>query len=68
MPVVNIGKVDNKGFELVLKWNHSIGDFKYWINGNLSYAKNKIVYKDEIPHKYPWLYETGQSVGHLTVL
>lgn len=63
MPVVNIGKVDNKGFELVLKWNHSIGDFKYWINGNLSYAKNKIVYKDEIPHKYPWLYETGQSVG-----
>ena len=25
--------------------------------------KNKIVYKDEIPHKYPWLYETGQSVG-----
>ena len=63
MPVVNIGKVDNKGFELVLKWNHPIGDFKYWINGNLSYAKNKIVYKDEIPHKYPWLYETGQSVG-----
>lgn len=63
MPVVNIGKVDNKGFELVLKWNHNIGDFKYWINGNLSYAKNKIVYKDEIPHKYPWLYETGLSVG-----
>lgn len=42
MPVVNIGKVDNKGFELVLKWNHSIGDFKYWINGNLSYAKIKL--------------------------
>lgn len=33
MPVVNIGKVDNKGFELVLKWNHSIGDFKYWTWG-----------------------------------
>lgn len=63
MPVVNIGKVDNKGFEIVLKWNHNIGDFKYWINTNLSYAKNKVVYKDEIPHKYPWLYETGLSVG-----
>ena len=63
MPVVNIGKVNNKGFELVLKWNHNIGDFKYWINTNLSYAKNTVVYKDEIPHKYPWLYETGQSVG-----
>ena len=63
MPVVNIGKVENKGFELVLKWNHNIGDLKYWINANIAYAKNKIVYKDEIPHKYPWLYETGQSVG-----
>lgn len=63
MPVVNIGKVDNKGFELVLRWNHNIGDFKYWINTNLSYAKNKIVYKDEVPHKYSWMYETCQSVG-----
>ncbi|WP_106830609.1 SusC/RagA family TonB-linked outer membrane protein [Parabacteroides pacaensis] len=63
MPVVNIGKVDNKGFELVLKWNHKVGDFKYWINTNISYSKNKVVYKDEVPHKFPWLYETGQSVG-----
>lgn len=63
MPVVNIGKVDNKGLEVVLKWNHAVSDFKYWINTNLSYTKNKVIYKDEIPHKYPWLYETGQSVG-----
>ncbi len=63
MPVVNIGKVENKGFEFTLKWDHKVNDFKYWIHTNLSYAKNTIIYKDEIPHKYPWLYETGQSVG-----
>lgn len=63
MPVVNIGKVENKGFEVVLKWNHTISDFKYWINLNLSYAKNTVVYKDEVPHKYAWMYETGQPVG-----
>lgn len=63
MPVVNIGQVENKGFEIVLKWNHTVGNVKYWINTNLSYAKNKIIYKDEIPRKYDWLYETGKPVG-----
>ncbi len=63
MPVVNIGKVENKGFEAVLKWNHKIREFRYFISANVSFAKNTVVYKDEIPHKYDWRYETGKPVG-----
>lgn len=63
MPVVNIGKVENKGFEILLKWSQKIKDFSYQIGVNASYAKNTVVYKDEIPHKYEWRYETGKPVG-----
>ena len=65
MPVANIGKVDNKGYEVVLNWNHPIGDFKYNIGFNVSYARNTVVYKDEIPRSYPWRQETGKPVGQL---
>lgn len=63
MPVVNIGQVRNQGFEIVLKWNQKVGNVKYWVNTNLSFARNKVVYKDEIPRKYDWRYETGKPVG-----
>ncbi len=63
MPVLNIGVVHNRGYEATLKWNHSIEEVKYWVSANVSYAKNKIIYKDEVPRAYEWLYETGRSVG-----
>lgn len=63
MPVVNIGKVRNQGYELALKWNHKISDFRYWLNFNMAFARNKVIYKDEIPRKYDWRYETGKPVG-----
>ncbi len=56
LPAVNLGEVQNKGYEIEAKWNHKIGDFRYWINANISHAKNKIVYMDEIPP--PELYQT----------
>jgi TonB-linked SusC/RagA family outer membrane protein len=59
----NIGKVDNKGFELEARWNDDIGQVDYFINANYSFARNKIVYKAEPSHKYNWLDETGFSVG-----
>ncbi len=59
----NIGKVDNKGFELEVRWNDKIGSFNYFLNANYSFARNKIVYKAEPPQKYDWLNETGFSVN-----
>ncbi|WP_027137023.1 SusC/RagA family TonB-linked outer membrane protein [Gaetbulibacter saemankumensis] len=63
LPAVNIGKVDNKGYEITLRWQDNIGKFNYWINPNMSYAKNKIVFKDEVPQNYDYQYETGGLVG-----
>ncbi len=42
-PTVNLGKVDNKGWELGANFNDSKGDFQYGLNGSISYVKNKVV-------------------------
>ena len=63
LPVLNLGIVSNKGVELNLKWNHKINSFRYWTNLNVSYAKNKIVYQDEVPSEYRYTLKTGHPVG-----
>lgn len=40
---VNIGEVENKGFELSLNWNDKIGDFTYSIGGMLFDNKNEVL-------------------------
>ncbi len=39
---VNAGDIENKGFELGLKWNDNIGDFTYGAHLNLSRNENKV--------------------------
>ena len=63
LPVLNLGIVSNKGVELNLKWNHKINSFRYWTNLNVSYAKNKIVYQDEVPSEYTYTLKIGHPVG-----
>lgn len=63
LPVLNLGVVTNKGMEVSLKWNHKINNFRYWINFNASYAKNKIIYQDEVPSEYEYTLKTGHPVG-----
>lgn len=64
LPVVNIGEVENHGYEATVKWRQSVGkDFSYFVDAHVTFARNKIVFKDEIPRKVPWLRRTGQSVG-----
>lgn len=42
-PFINGGDVENRGFEVALNWNDHIGkDFRYGINANLAYNKNKV--------------------------
>ena len=60
---VNVGRVTNHGFELVAGWEDSIGDFRYTVEGNLTYAKNTIKYMAEAPNPYPWMNQTGHSIG-----
>ena len=64
LPLVNVGEVENKGYELQVKWNDQLNDqFRYWATFNMSYAKNKIVYKNEVKKNEPWMYETGRRIG-----
>ena len=64
LPVVNMGEVENKGYEIELNWNDRIGEhFNYYINANMSYAKNKIIYQDEVEPNEPYLWRTGKQVG-----
>lgn len=64
LPVVNMGEVENKGYEIELSWNDRVGDdFNYYVNANISYAKNKIIYQDEVEPNESYLWRTGKQVG-----
>lgn len=64
LPAVNIGKVRNQGYEVEVKWNQPVNDkFRYFISANVSHTKNKIIFMDEVPQSYPYLYRTGHPVG-----
>lgn len=63
LPIANIGKVDNKGYELSINWRNKIHNFRYNLGFNLAYAKNKIVFQDEVPYPYDYMRRTGKPVG-----
>lgn len=42
-PMGNLGKMENWGYELEFGWKDSVKDFHYYLNGNLSILKNKMV-------------------------
>lgn len=64
LPVMNIGEVENHGFELTLKWSDLVGNgFRYWANFNISYAKNKIKYMNEVRQNEEYMAETGRPIG-----
>ncbi len=67
LPQMNIGIIDNAGYEISLGWNDtSRSGFNYYINSNLSFARNEIVYMDEVMSKYPYQNQTGGSTGRTT--
>lgn len=62
----NIGSVENGGYEIELGWNDKIGKSNYWIRGNYSFARNKILFMDEAYNtQFPLLNQTGQRVGEV---
>mgnify|MGYP001528201639 FL=1 len=63
LPKINLGKVNYHGYELSLGWNDRAGKVDYWLKANVSYAKNKIIYMDEVVPNEPYMAETGRSTG-----
>ena len=67
LPNLNIGKVDNHGYEISLGWDHTLNNgIHYYANANMSFARNKIIYMDEVPNKYDYMNQTSGSTERPT--
>ena len=60
---MNIGIVDNQGYEVELGWKDNVGEFRYSIDANVTYARNEIVYMDEVKSEFDYQNMTGGSTG-----
>lgn len=63
LPPVNLGKVNNKGWDGELTFRSKIKSVDYFLRGTFTLAKNLIIFKDEAQQRYPWLQETGRPIG-----
>ncbi len=63
VPPANVGITKNQGYEIMFKWEDHVRDWSYSIEGDMSYARNKIIYKAEANNPYPWMNQTGFSIG-----
>ena len=64
LPPVNAGKVDNSGFEFSLNYNGKPSNkiqFRAGINGG--YAKNNVIFMDEIPNIPDYQRQEGKPIG-----
>lgn len=62
MPSENYAVIDAKGFEVELGYNDKIGeDFSYYVKGNLGYAVNKVITKDEAENLRAYKSEIGHN-------
>ena len=66
-PNMNLGIVDNHGYELELGWKDHIGAFTYDISGNVTFARNKIIDMDEVEPNYEYQRQTGGSTGRYSL-
>lgn len=63
MPAANIGRVKNHGYEIDFNWRDKARNVEYWFGVNFSYARNKVLYKEEAMKEYPWMMQTGFPIG-----
>lgn len=63
LPDYNLGKTSNMGFESMVRYNsNQTGKVKYFVEANVWYAKNKIVYNAEAIQISDYLYRTGHII------
>lgn len=59
----NTGEVKNHGVELAVRLDNNKGDFKYYVQGLFSFARNEITKKSETVQPHEWLYEQGYRIN-----
>ncbi|MBQ3630652.1 MAG: TonB-dependent receptor [Prevotella sp.] len=60
---INVARTTNRGFDGQVGYRNHWGDWSFNTNLVFSYAKNKIEYMAEAQQMYPWLAQTGHSIG-----
>jgi TonB-linked SusC/RagA family outer membrane protein len=60
MPAYNMGEMENGGFDGEITFRDNAGKLNYWVKGIYTFAKNKIIFMDEVPQPYDYLYKTGR--------
>jgi len=69
MPPENYGEVHSNGVELELGYNGSIGKaFKYFVNGNFTYATNEVVKWDQAENVRPFEDRIGKTYDYISGL
>jgi len=64
LPVENFGKVDNRGFEVSVGHQKVVNNkLRYTLNGNVTYARSKVIFIDEPASTNPNIKRTGQPLG-----
>ncbi|WP_171659787.1 MULTISPECIES: SusC/RagA family TonB-linked outer membrane protein [Flavobacteriaceae] len=64
LPIENLAKVDNQGIEIELGHSKQVNeDFRYSMNANFTYARNKVLFIDEAESDNQNIRRTGQPLG-----
>nr|WP_319509509.1 TonB-dependent receptor [uncultured Draconibacterium sp.] len=63
---LNLGQVENKGYEIELGWNKRIGNnTQLNVDLNYTHSRNKIIEMDEPEQPYEYRQQTGKRVGEV---
>jgi TonB-linked SusC/RagA family outer membrane protein len=62
-PALNVGEVYNKGYEIEMDYGKQKGELTYGLNAQLSFARNKIVSRDEPVGAPSYQKQEGKPVG-----
>ncbi|PST81662.1 SusC/RagA family TonB-linked outer membrane protein [Pedobacter yulinensis] len=67
LPPVNLGRVNNKGFDFKVSYADKIGELSFNVSLNGGYSRNKILFWDETPGAPVWQQSTGMPINTFLV-
>lgn len=62
-PNENIGRSHRQGIDVSLSWRDHVGEVGYYVSGNWSLEKTKLLFMDEQEQPFNYLRQTGRPLG-----